>query len=551
MKKVLKKLVVLTLVASMVLSMVSCSKKGESTTQEEPATNVVTTTSDTNTADTTDVETTEKTQYDTTISVMVFDRSNAPDGEGTATDNRWTKWINEQMAEYGITVEFIAVARSEELNKVNTMMASGTAADIMICYTGSTVEGFYIDGGTYDLAEYIDDTDKFAQLKEYLGEEIINVGRNADGQVWSVPAKRATSARTNLNIRKDWLDKLGMEVPTTPDELYEVLKAFKEQDPGGVGSKNIIASSMATDGAAGPLAHAFLTSTSDDTQYAINDIERSWIYTDEGFAEYMRFLNKLYNEGLMDSEYYAHADFSQTQKEYFVNGTLGFWEYDVNGNVDTLRGGLLQNLKQNIPDAEFVSIPPLKNVNDGVVYNNAYPINGAYVFIPKTAENPEACMEYLNFLAGNGGFTVFHGVEDEHFKYENDVPIVMDAEYNAKTKDWTRHDLFLVGNQGYYSTEEDFMAATSKELPGWEQYVLDNYNNAIAGTRMHEPTFSAPTMVEQSANIQITNDTFAVKAVTCAPGEFDAIVEEWKAELKKYGIDDIIAERTAYYESVK
>ncbi|QHQ62378.1 hypothetical protein Ana3638_17625 [Anaerocolumna sedimenticola] len=210
----------------------------------------------------------------------------------------------------------------------------------------------------------------------------------------------------------------------------------------------------------------------------------------------------------------------------------------------------MQNLKQNIPESEFISIKPFKNVNDGVIYNTSYPINGAYVFIPKTAKNPEACLEYLNFLAGNGGFTIFHGFEGEHFEYDNGIPVVKDAEYNAKTKDWTRHDLFLVGNQGYYKTEDEFMNATAKELPGWEKYVLENYNNAIAGTRLFEPTFSAPTMVEQSANIQITNDTYSVKAITCPPAEFDAVVAEWKSELQKYGLDDIIAERTEYYNSI-
>ncbi|MEG0326716.1 MAG: extracellular solute-binding protein [Cellulosilyticaceae bacterium] len=39
----------------------------------------------------------------------------------------------------------------------------------------------------------------------------------------------------NLHINKTWLDKLGLEVPTTLDEYYEVLKAFKEGDPNGNG----------------------------------------------------------------------------------------------------------------------------------------------------------------------------------------------------------------------------------------------------------------------------------------------------------------------------
>ena len=36
-------------------------------------------------------------------------------------------------------------------------------------------------------------------------------------------------------IRQDWLDKLGLETPTTTDELYEVLKAFRTEDPNGNG----------------------------------------------------------------------------------------------------------------------------------------------------------------------------------------------------------------------------------------------------------------------------------------------------------------------------
>ena len=36
-------------------------------------------------------------------------------------------------------------------------------------------------------------------------------------------------------IRKDWVDKLGLAMPATTDELFEVLKAFQEQDANGNG----------------------------------------------------------------------------------------------------------------------------------------------------------------------------------------------------------------------------------------------------------------------------------------------------------------------------
>lgn len=476
------------------------------------------------------------------ISVMLFDRGNVPEGENSITDNRWTNWVQEEMSKQGINVTFVPVPRSEEAQKVPVMMASGTAADIMLIYNSALVHSFYEDGGTYDLAPYMD---LAPNLVDYLGEECLSFGRNEKGEQWSIPARRSTTAQTNAFIRKDWLDTLGLEIPTTVDELYEAFTQFKEKDPGGVGAQNIVCYT----GNGQPLARAFMKNVNNDLDYltATSGLE---ICSDEGYIDYVKFRNKMYNEGLMDPEYFTSKNFSQKEKELCVAGQLGYWEYDVNGNVDNLRGGLLQNLKQNIPQAEFVSMVPIKNVHYDDVYNISYPIIGASLFVPKTAKNPEAVMVYLDFLAGNGGFTLFHGIEGEHFEYQDNVPVVLDPEHNANTKDWIRHDLFLVGNQGYYKTEEEFIAATAKELPGWENYVIDNYENAMAGIRLPSIDYISPTQTEQHANISKVNDDYLVRVTTCKPEEVDAIIAEWISELEKYDADTILQERREYFESI-
>ncbi|HIV19952.1 MAG TPA: extracellular solute-binding protein [Candidatus Merdivicinus intestinigallinarum] len=43
-----------------------------------------------------------------------------------------------------------------------------------------------------------------------------------------------------LEIRMDWLQKLNLEMPTTPDELLDVFRAFKTQDPNGNGQADEI-----------------------------------------------------------------------------------------------------------------------------------------------------------------------------------------------------------------------------------------------------------------------------------------------------------------------
>ncbi len=553
MKKV-KQALALFLVFVIAMGLIGCGKKAEEGNNEPESNKEAAVNSD---ADTTGDSNEAASEFQTTfgsknfdnvtLTVEVFDRSNAPEGS-TVIDNKWVDYINECMGKVGIKVEFVAVPRSEEVSKIQLMMASGTAPDLMLCYTASIAEGFFNDGGTVDLAPYIDAADQAQNLKAYIGEECLNIGRNADNALWAVPARRSVTAESNLFLRKDWLDKLGMQIPTTVEELYDVLKAFKDNNPDG--RKDVLASSFYTD-IIKIVASPFLTSISDAKSFDIaSGSTTDFIYTDPGAGEYYRWLNKLYNEGLMDPEYYVRTD--QTLKEDFVSGRLGCFEANVSYNVDSMRGSLLKALQQNDPEADVISIPPLKNIHDGQVYNQGYAINGAYVFVPQTCKNVEAAVTYLDWMATKeGGFTLFHGKEGEHFNYDSEgVPVIIDAEYNETDKDWIRHDLFLIGNQGYYKTPEEFAKATSKEAPGYEQYVIDNYNNASAGIFRNLATFTSPTYIEKDTEIGLLSDEYIVKMVTCKPEEFDTILAEFIAKLKGIGYDSIIEERTEYFNTV-
>jgi putative aldouronate transport system substrate-binding protein len=552
MKKV-KRWMALFLVIIIAMGSIGCGKKTEETKEEAGKSEGVAANTGENESEDTKVEVSEfQTTYgsknfdNVTLTVEVFDRSNAPEGS-TVIDNKWVDYINENMSKVGIKVEFVAVPRSEEVTKLQLMMASGTAPDLMLCYNAPVVEGFYNDGGAVDLAPYIDAADQAQNLKEYLGEECLNIGRNADNALWAVPARRSVTAENNLFLRKDWLDKLGMQVPTTVEELYSVLKAFKENNPDG--RKDVLAASFYT--SISVVAFSFLTTIGDEKSYDINSGSTTdFLYTDPGAGEYFRWLNKLYNDGLIDPEYYVRTD--QTLKEDFVSGKVGFFESNVNYNVDSMRGSLLQALKQNNPEADVVSIPPLKNVNDGQIYNKGYSINGAYVFVPQTCKNVEAAVTYLDWLATQeGGFTLFHGKEGEHFNYDaEEIPVIIDAAYNATDKDWIRHDLFLIGNQGYYKTPEEFAKATSKEAPGFEQYVIDNYNNASLGIVRNSATYTSPIFTEKNTEITLLSDEYIVKLVTCKPEEYDATLAEFIAKLKDTGYDSIIQERTEYFNMV-
>ena len=91
------------------------------------------------------------------LTVAVYDRSNTTDEYGTVTDNYWTNWVNEQMmAEYNIEVEYVAVPRSGAETTFNTMLAGGTAPDIIFYYSTDRVFDFANQGGLADLTADIE-----------------------------------------------------------------------------------------------------------------------------------------------------------------------------------------------------------------------------------------------------------------------------------------------------------------------------------------------------------------------------------------------------------
>lgn len=478
------------------------------------------------------------------ITVELFDRSNAPEGS-TITKNKWVDYINQEMNKVGITVEFIPVPRWDEVTKMQAMMASGTAPDITLTYTYAHAESYFNQGGTWDLSEFVDGPDQALNMKKYLGENALNIGRNPKGELYGIVAKRAVTAKSNLFIRKDWLDKLNRPIPKTTDELYTVIKEMVKNNPDG--RQDVIGAIVWN---TWNMKLAFSKVADDPIKWAVVSGDDAFgDYYDPGNREYYRFLNKLYNEGLMHQEYYTMSE--DNFKSQITTGTAAFFEYAVNGNVDVLRGSLLKTLQENVPGADIISIPPLKNVNDGKQYSAGYALGGLINFCPKTAkaETVEACMTYLDWLCTKaGGFALYHGFEGEHFNFdENGVPVVIDAEYNSKDKDWLRTDVFLTGNQGYFETVDDFIACTAKEAPGYEQHVIDNYNNALTGIVVNDSTYTSPSTPDWITDIGLVKDEYTVQCVTCSPAEFDATYDKYMAELEKVGIKTIIEERLNYY----
>ena len=482
---------------------------------------------------------------DVTIKVELWDRENSPAG-ATITDNKWTKYIQDKMGEVGINVEFVPVPRGDEVTWLRSAMAGGTAPDIVLTYTYSIAQEYFEQGGVWDLSEFIDGEDQALNMKKYLGQDVIDYGRLTGGdELCGIIARRATTARSNFYVRKDWMDELNLAEPTTPDELYDFVTKMVNENPDG--RSDIFGISTWDDGY---FLGAFSKLATDPTESVIA-CKLTRDYYDEGMKELYRFKNKCYNNGLMDLESYARSNDDFTS--FIVNGRYATFEDHVIASVDLSRGSRLQTLRENDPDADLVSLPPLKNIWDGKQYSTIYSPGGLIAFCPKSADDTtvEACMTYLDWLCTkDGGFTIYHGFEGEHYTLEDGAPIVKDSSYNTTDKDWIAGDLFLTGNAGYFEDDETFSKSTSFKYPGYEDHVVRDYKNALTGEYINDiddSLYTSPSQAELSADINLVKEEWVVKLLTCPESDFDATFESYKEALKDAGVETIDAERREHF----
>jgi len=121
-----------------------------------------------------------------------------------------------------IKLEFVPFARWTEGDLLTNALAGGTAPDICLTYNGTLVQQCVDDEGIWQLDDLLDTYG--ANLKAFLGDELLPYGQSdhdGDGtpEQWYIPARRIFRANVGNFIRQDWLDTLGMEKPTTVEEL--------------------------------------------------------------------------------------------------------------------------------------------------------------------------------------------------------------------------------------------------------------------------------------------------------------------------------------------
>ena len=493
-----------------------------------------------------------------TIKVEVYDRG-TDGGRTNATSNKWTEWIAQKVLEdENIVVKFEPVPRGNEGPALINLMAAGTPPDICVTYNGNSITNWAEQGGLFDISPYIDTTLK--DLKAFLGPDPSLPGRdfirrsmNAQtGQVWSMPAKRMNVARLNTFIRKDWLDKLGLPVPKTTQEFYDALTAFKEKDPGNVGKNRVVPYTMTRDvrWTAGSILESFIDpNISAKDRWVMTIVDRYVLLP--GYKEGARFLNKMFNSGLIDRDFPLYSD-EETLKNLIKSGVVGSFGHNWD-QIFRESERLLSDLRKNVPEAEWIAVDCMTS-SDGITHKISYDPAGVNYFIPASSKNPDAAMRYLNWLAK---YENYHYIQTGP---EGIVHTIVDGvpKLNPSAGDgWIQNsaqniDYTPMMNGLFLKTEEESIRALAAGYPWPAEMVMEAYNVATRNAKPG-PVISTSSPLTAAGPIEETlvdkAITFMVQSITTSAANFDRVWDEGIADWLDSGAREVRDERREKYVS--
>ena len=453
-----------------------------------------------------------------------------------------------------IKIEFVPVSRWEEEDTLTRLMGASSAPDLCMTYSGN-LDGWILDGAVKPLGDLVDEYG--ANLTAFLGDELLSYGIktvNGTEDLYLIPARRISVANVGNFIRQDWLDELGMEKPTTIEELTEYLYAAKDANLGGEITCPFNFGLYKQD----PLIN--VKRFTDPFIEFSKVTEEDWFAYSEnhemlpGSKEGYRWLNQLYNDGLMPEGF--EVDDGTIADRNRVMGYTGFfteqpdqpWRTDRNFSIE---------LKKNVGEnAEWVTVNCFANIEDGRTLHDIYQANGLSVFIPYWVEDDVAvaAVMYLDWMAQpENMFVLQNGIEGINFDYLGEDGIPVGAKGTDLVEDqYKMHagDICFIANGLWYGDMETSNAAIAKAFPGFEELVEESYADSYTDT-WTDISFTVPleAVTDYGETVKVKQGEFLINVVTCAPEDFDAVYDEYIQNILDAGADKIIeARREAYQE---
>ena len=395
------------------------------------------------------------------------------------TNNQYTAWIKEKL-NIDITLAFSQENIQQEMTLA---LATGTLPDVMVISDPLQLHQL-IDADL--LADLNGVYDQYASslLKDMIasfgGKEKAFASAIQNGKLYAIPAMMPGYEYALTWVRKDWLDKLNLPMPTTMDELVATARRFVEADLAG--GKQTIGIEISKD-----LAGIYSDVCGTDPLFNYyNAFPKLWIKNAAGEWQWgsvqpetkqgLEILNQWYKEGIIAKDFVTRDPYASIAAGY-PGIVFGPWWIPVWPLNDTVANNAEADWRPCIctvsPDGKY-----------RVFGNN---INIAYAIVNKDYAHPEALIKLLNLSAEVQVDFDGKALSDEEVqKYDMQIPESVLHAYsgtNMKWNDWPTNTILRFYNQMIKLAKErirmlaDYKAGKTDGIPATEQTLLQNVIN--------------------------------------------------------------------------
>ncbi|WP_261194514.1 extracellular solute-binding protein [Pseudoruegeria sp. SHC-113] len=336
----------------------------------------------------------------------------------------------------GITLKGTApVGAGDTRELFNLMIASGDIPDLV----GGEFRGagmkeafdqYGMEGAFLPLNDLI--AEHAPEIQKVLDENpTIRAAISApDGNIYYIPYLPDGDVGRVWFVRQDWLDKLGLEQPKSVDELYDVLVAFRDQDPNGNGVADEIPYFNRHAEEAIRLVNLWGARSTGSDSYHQFYIEEGAVvhpYAHENFKTGIMNVAKWYQEGLIDKEIFTRKS---RARDELLGGNLGGATHDWIAST----AGYNDKLAADIEGFSFVPILPPADVN-----GNVWEEHGRIAVKPSgwaigySNEHPEETIKLMNFYFTEEGRNIANfGVEGLTYDMVDGKAVFKDSVLNGE-----------------------------------------------------------------------------------------------------------------------
>ena len=474
--------------------------------------------------------------------------SNLPDGE-TYENNAYTRLLNERL---NVQNQDVFEAMDEQYtDSVTMVIAQNDLPDVMIVEDLDELQYLVDNDMIADLTDSYNNcmSDTIKNIYGSYGRDILDVV-TFGGKIMAIPETNISDGPNLIWLRKDWMDALGLSAPRTLSDVEEIIRQFKEKDPGHNGAGNTVGLVCDTSlcGGCGYSSEYTL----DIIFAAYGAFPKQWIYDEDGNVVYgsvqpeakeaLAHIHELYKEGILDQDFLMRT--SSNLIELIVDGQCGsfFGPWWAPNNP------LMQAVEQN-KDAEWQPYLIATEKSGLTSYHTQNP-SGKYIVVRKGYEYPEIACKIVSVLFDYLRYNDRDNQEIVDYYKENvdptARPFAINVDYNNALQicygelkhvfagDKSADELNVLEYSYYEACESYLKDAENASAEDWAAYTSritackilnDGRTNKVESLYFGE----TETMVTDWWSLEnLESDTY-LKIVTgeSALDEFDRFVENW------------------------